>query len=54
MTSSMAKEANTSSASDNRACSNRRSRENKCGNDEKAGTKGRSSPQKKPLCHEGK
>ena len=54
MTFSMAKEANTFSASDNRACSNRRSRENKCGNGEKAGTKGGSSPQKRPLCHEDK
>ena len=53
-TTRVAEKANTFSASDNRACSNRRSRENKCGNGEKAGTKGGSSPQKRPLCYGSK
>ena len=39
MTISVAEEANASSAGDNRACSDRRSGENKCGSGERAGGK---------------
>jgi len=49
MTPSVAKEANTSLAGDNRACSNRRSRMNKCGNSKGTGTRDGDSPQKRPV-----
>ena len=39
MTPSVAKEANTSSASNNRACSDGRSRKNKCGNGKRTRTR---------------
>ena len=54
MTPSVVEEANTFSASDNKTCSNRRSKENKCGNSEKAGTVGGGGPQKRPLCYGSK
>ena len=54
MTPSVAEEENTSSASNNKTCSNGRSRENKCSNSEKAGTVGGGSPQKRPLCYGSK
>jgi len=51
MTSSVAKETNTFSAGNNRACSYGRSRKNECGNGEGIGIGGRSGPQKRLLCY---
>jgi len=53
MTSSVAEEANTSSAGNNRACSNRKSRKSEYGNSEGIGTRGGGSSQKRPLFHGG-
>jgi len=49
MTPSVAKETNTFSAGNNRACSYRRSRKNECGNGEGIGIGGRGGPQKRLL-----
>ena len=52
MTLSVAEEANIFSAGNNRACSDERSRENKCGSSEKIRTRDGGSPKKGPL-HNG-
>ena len=52
MTLSVAEKATTSSAGNNRACSNGRSGENKCGDVERAGTKNGGSSKKGPLYYE--
>ena len=49
MTLSVAEKANTPSAGDNRACSNRMSRENKYGNGKGVGIRNRDGFQKRPL-----
>ena len=52
MTLSVAENANTFSAGGNRACSNGRSKKNKCDNGE--GTEARNrDPKKRPLCNGG-
>jgi len=50
-TPSVAEETNTSSAGDNRACSDGRSRKNECSNSEGTETESGGSLQKRPLCH---
>ena len=49
----MAEKANVFSAGDNRACSNRRGRENKCGGSKRVRTRDR-GPKKGPLCNGGR
>ena len=51
MTISVTEEATTSSAGDNRACSNRRGREDECGGSEGVGTGDGDSNKKGPLCY---
>ena len=53
MTISVVEEATTSSAGDNRACSNRRDRENECGSGKRArsGTEYRGSSKTGLLCY---
>jgi len=48
----VAEEANAFSAGNNRACSDERSRENKCSSGESIRTRDRDSPKKRPL-HDG-
>jgi len=56
MTISVAKEATTSSAGDNRACSNGRDRENECGSGKRArsGIECEGSSKTGPLCYGGR
>ena len=49
---SVAEETNASSADDNKACSNRRSREDKYSNGKRTGTEDGSAFQKRSLCYE--
>ena len=51
MTLSVAEKANAFSAGDNRACSDRRSRKNKCGSSEKIRTRDGDVSKKGPLCN---
>jgi len=53
MTPSVVKEANTSEAGDNRACSDGRSRKNKYGNSERTRTRNGDGSQERSLCHWG-
>ena len=50
MTLSVTEKANTFLASNNRACSNRRSRKNKCGSSKRIRTRDRDVSKKRPLC----
>ena len=54
MTLSVAEEANTSSAGDNRACSNGKGRKNKCSGSEGVGTGNGDSSKTGPLCDGGR
>jgi len=51
MTISVAEEANTFSAGANKACSDGRSRKDKCSDDEETRTEGKGASQKRPLCY---
>ena len=50
---SVAEEANAPSAGNNRACSDGRSGENKCGSSERIGTRGQGSSKKGSFCNGG-
>ena len=52
MTPSVAEEANASSAGNNRACSNGRSRKNECGNDKRTGIGHGAPPRRDPYAME--
>ena len=54
MTLSVAKKTNAFSVGDNRACSDERGRENKCGGSEGTGIGDGSSSKKGPLCYGGR
>ena len=54
ITLSVAEETNASSADDNKACSNRRSREDECDSSKRFRVSNRNSSEKGSLCYEGR